>query len=214
MPHSSSDSIGDSAGNLPLFAPPALRVIGALPDGNDLVFHQTPTILSYIGPRLGLVPDDEPGRLYVSQITATALDLNNEVHDTHHPIAVMANYEEQKAESLRKAEDFRENRIPKFLSYFGRILKGNAERNGGKSKYLVGDQLTYADTTVWQVLDGLFYAFPKEMDARKEEFPELLGTFYNSVKEEKWIKEYLESSRRQQYSNGIFRRYPELDRKG
>lgn len=176
------------------------------------MFHQTPTILSYIGPRISMVPDDEPGRLYVSQITATALDMGNEAHDTHHPVAVMSYYEEQKAESLRKAEDFRKNRMPKFFSYFERALKGNKERTGGEGGYLVGDKLTYADTTVWQLLDGLFYAFPKEMAGKKGEFSELLDKFYSNIQEEKGIKEYLGSERRQQYGNGIFRRYPELDR--
>ena len=77
---------------------------------------------------------------------------------------------------------------------------------------LEGPKLSYADTTVWQVLDGCFFAFPKEMAKRKEEFPELLGTFYENVKEEKGIEEYLVSERRLEYSMGIFRHYPELDR--
>jgi len=59
---------------------------------------------------------------------------------------------DQKEESLRKAKDFRENRIPKYFSYFERVLKGNEAV--GKGKYLVGDKLTYADTTFWQVVDG------------------------------------------------------------
>jgi glutathione S-transferase len=119
-------------------------------------------------------------------------------------------YEDQKESALEKARDVRENRIPKFLSYFERTLQWNAD--AGKQRYLVGDKLTYADTTVWQVLDGVQFSFPKEMEARKKEFPHLLGTFYESVREEKGIKEYLASERRLKYSQGIFRYYPELDR--
>lgn len=133
------------------------------------------------------------------------------------PRIVSAYYTDQKPESLKKALDVRSNRIPKFLSYFERNLKWNAAATatatggeGAKHKYLVGNSLTYADTTVWQVLDGLQFAFPKEMEARSKEFPELLGTFYNSVKEE--LKEYLNSSRRLKYSQGVYRYYPELDR--
>ena len=77
---------------------------------------------------------------------------------------------------------------------------------------MVGEKLTYADTTVWQVLDGCFYAFPREMEARKGEFVDLLEDFYQNLKEEKGIKEYLASERRMKYSMGIFRLYPELDR--
>ena len=80
-------------GNPPGFAPPALRAAGAGRDGKDLLIHQTPNILLYLGPKLGLVPEDEPGRLWVNELTLTALDLNNEVHDTHHPVAVMQYYE-------------------------------------------------------------------------------------------------------------------------
>jgi len=205
-----SQNTQSEGSNPPVFAPPALRVAGAGKDARSLVIHQTPTILLYLGPRLGLVPGDEVGRLYVSQLTLTALDLNNEVHDTHHPIASSKYYEDQKEESLLKSQDLRGNRIPKYFSHFERTLKGNHE--DGKGRYLVGGKLTYADLTVWQVLDGLFFAFPKELQARKGEFPDLLETFYGSVKEEGGIKEYLSSSRRLPYSQGVFRHYPELDR--
>ena len=104
----------------------------------------------------------------------------------------------------------RETRILKFLNYFERQLKWNA--SSGQHKYLVGDKLTYADLTVWQILDGAKFAFPKELETRSKEFPELLGTFYESVKQEKGIKEYLASERRLKYSMGVFRYYPELDR--
>ena len=148
----SQTSTGDDDGNPPAFAPPALRVPGAGREGKSLLIHQTGTILYYLGPLIGMVPDDEAGRLHVSQMALTALDLNNEAHDTHHPIAVMEYYEEQKEEAVKKAKDFRSSRIPKFFNYFERILKGNEELGSGK--YLVGDKLTYADTTFWQVVDG------------------------------------------------------------
>lgn len=70
----------------------------------------------------------------------------------HHPVGSGLYYEDQKEEALRKARDVRENRVPKFLGYFEGVLKGNAGE--GKGRYLVGEGLTYADTTVWQVLDG------------------------------------------------------------
>lgn len=111
---------------------------------------------------------------------------------------------------MTRAADFRENRIPKFFSYFERNLKSN--EGSGQGKYLVGSKLTYADTTLWQVLDGLFFAYPKEMQARDKEYPVLFDTFYPSLKAEKWLKEYLDSGKRLQFSNGLFRNYPELDR--
>ena len=190
-----------------------MHILG-LKDDRDLVISQTPNILLYLGERIGMAgpEDDESAKYFVNQVALTALDLNNEVHDTHHPIAVMKHYEEQTEEALRKAEDVRVNRFPKFFDYFTRVLSHNKDSGGGEGKYLVGSSLTYADTTVWQVLDGCFFAFPKEMEARKKEFPELLETFYENVKEEKGLKEYLASERRLPYSMGVFRHYPELDR--
>lgn len=109
---------------------------------------------------------------------------------------------------MKKTTDFRGNRIPKFFSYFERTLKGNED----KGNYLVGSKLSYADTTLWHVLDGLLFAFPKEMDARCKDFPLLIGKFYTAIKEEKWLQDYIRSGRRLEFSNGLFRRYPELDK--
>jgi len=58
----------------------------------------------------------------------------------------------------------------------------------------------------------LLFAFPKELKAREEEFPLIFSRFYPLIKGEKGIKEYLSSNRRMEYSMGIFRHYPELDR--
>lgn len=145
-------SLGDKDGNPPVFAPPGLRIPGAGIDGKSLLIHQTSTILQYLGPKIGMVPEDEPSQLHVSQITNTALDLSNEAHDVHHPVGVGLYYEDQKDEALRRSKDFREARIPKFCSYFERVLKSNEET--GEGKYLVGNRLTYADTTLWQVIEG------------------------------------------------------------
>ncbi|KAF2627043.1 hypothetical protein BU25DRAFT_411147 [Macroventuria anomochaeta] len=197
-------------GNPPPFAPPALRIPGEGPDGKPLLIYQTPSILSYLGPKLGLAGTNEAEQQWILSHTLTALDLSNEAHETHHPIAVAKTYEEQKEESLKKATDVREARIPKFLGFFERVLKGNEEK--GKGKYLVGDKLSYADTTLWHVLSGLLFAFPKEIEARKGGFELLFGTFYESVKEASGVKEYLASGRRKPFSMGMFRYYPELDR--
>ncbi|KAG9195577.1 glutathione S-transferase [Alternaria panax] len=199
-----------SDGNPPTFAPPALRIPGEGKNGAALLISQTPSILSYLGDKLGLDGADEAEKSWILTHTLTALDLNNEAHDTHHPVAIGAYYEDQKDESLKKAAEFREKRIPKFLGYFERVLKGNQEQ--GQGKFLVGGRLSYADTTLWHVLSGLEFAFPKEMEARKKDYPLLFGTFYNTVKEANGIKEYLGSDRRKQFSLGIFRHYPELDR--
>ncbi|KAF2092322.1 glutathione S-transferase, partial [Saccharata proteae CBS 121410] len=205
--------------NPPIFAPPALLIpaenLSEATSGDPLLISQTPSILLHLSTHhsvLSPVPNTPANQAHTSQALHTALDLSNECHDVHHPIAVSLYYEDQKDAALRRATDFRENRLPKFLSYFERLLKGNEEGGKGKGRYLVGEGLTVADTTFWQVLDGLFFAFPKEMDARQKDYPLTFDTFYPGVKEEPGIKEYLASDRRLPYSMGLFRKYPELDR--
>ncbi|KAF3934529.1 hypothetical protein ABW19_dt0206677 [Dactylella cylindrospora] len=194
----------------PCLAPPILRVPSSS-SGGSLLLSQTPNILLYLGDHEGLAPSDD-GKYQVHQYALTALDLAFEAHNVHHPIDVALYYEDQKPEALRAAGQFRKNRIPKFLAYFNRILKFNAQ-NGGSAKYLVGDKITYADTTLWQTMDGITHAFPKKMqELRKgDESLTQVFEFYDALSEEENLKSYLESKRRQAYGDGIFRYYPELD---
>ena len=201
----SSKNTGDEH-NPPAFAPPILK-------HGDLIISQTPNILLYLGPKLGLVPsreEDEDGIFHVNALTLTALDgLSNEPHDVHHPVAVGAYYEEQREEAKRKATDYMLNRLPKFLGYFERVLRGAASGGG---EYLYGGKLTYADLVLFQTVDGVSHAFPKCMEQiRKSERYEAVFALYERVQSRPHIKEYLASGRRQKYGMGIYRHYPELD---
>ncbi|KAI1750402.1 hypothetical protein F4782DRAFT_541607 [Xylaria castorea] len=201
-------NVGDD-NNPPPLAPPILR-------HGDLVISQTSNILLYLGPRLGLVPpaegeDGDPDALYrINALTLTVLDgLNNEVHNCHHPIASSLYYEDQKEEALRKSKDFVQNRLPKFLGYFQRVLEGKASGDG---PWLYDGRLTYADLVLFQAIDGVTFAFPKAISAAKTSGNYLyVFRLYDAVKERPKIKEYLASKRRQSYSQGIYRYYPELD---
>ena len=205
LSHIDTKNLGDAT-NPPTLAPPILK-------HGELIINQTPNILLYLGPRLGLVPkaeDDEDGIYKVNELALTALDgLSNEAHDTHHPVATGLYYEDQKEEAKKKSADYIKNRIPKFLGYFERVLKGEASKGG---KWLYGGEVTYADLVLFQCLDGVKFAFPKAM-GRIEKEGKFKGVFelYERVKERPKIKAYLASERRQRYSSGIYRHYPELD---
>jgi glutathione S-transferase len=142
----SQKNTGD-ASNTPHFAPPILK-------HGDLIISQLPNILQYLGQRHGLAPrldgeDASDGAYVINQLALTILDgLSNEAHDTHHPVAVGLTYEDQQPESLRRAEDYRKNRLPKYLGYFERVLAGEASGDG---PWLHGGQLTYADIVLFQV---------------------------------------------------------------
>jgi glutathione S-transferase len=201
----SDKNLGDEH-NPPPLAPPILK-------HGDLIINQTPNILLYLGPKLGLVPDTETdpnGVYYVNMLTLTALDgLSNEPHDCHHPVATGDYYEDQKDEALRKATDYRNVRLPKFLNYFERVLSSAPSKGG---EYLYGGQLTYADLVLFQTLDGVSHAFPRRVKTLREEggYAKVWG-LYERVKGREKIRKYLESERRQGYGMGIYRHYPELD---
>jgi glutathione S-transferase len=130
-----------------------------------------------------------------------------EAHDTHHPIASGLYYEDQKPESKRRAADFLENRAPKHLGYFEQVLARNPAGPG----HLVGAGLTYVDLSLFQIVEGLRYAFPKAMARLERNCPKVVA-LRDAVAETPRIKAYLASFRRIPFNEmGIFRRYPELD---
>lgn len=144
--------------------------------------------------------------IHTHQVLLTVLDLSNEVHDTHHPIGAGLYYEDQKPEAARRARDLREERLPKFLTYFDQLLT-NLE-----GRVAIKGQTTVADLALWQVLEGLNFAFPKwSKRAREAGQYAKVWEFQRSVGEEDRIKAYVESGRRKPFSDGLFRHYPELD---
>jgi glutathione S-transferase len=184
----------------PPFAPPFLK------DG-DILIGQTSAILFYLGDRHELASRDEADRLWTLQIQLTIADLTTEAHDTHHPVAVDLYYEDQKPEALRRSEQFRSERLPKFLSWFESILA----RNPDGSDYLVGKSLSYADLSLFQVVEGLMYAFPVSMEQALQQTP-LIQALHDAVARRPRIRAYLKSARRIAFNQqGVFRHYSELD---
>lgn len=182
------------------FAPPFLK------DGDVMISHVA-NILMYLGPRLGLVPADEPSRYRANSLQLTITDLVAEVHDTHHPISNGLYYEDQKEAAKARSKAFIEERIPKFLGYFEQVLAGNT----GAPGHSVGKGIGYVDLSLFQVVEGLNYAFPRAMAGYAGRFPKLLA-LRDAVAERPNIARYLASERRLAFNeNGIFRRYPELD---
>lgn len=185
----------------PPFAPPFLKA-------GKLVIAQTANILFYLGPRLGLAPKREPTRLWAHQLQLTIADWVGEVHDTHHPIAGSLYYEDQKAEAGRRAADFVANRLPKYLGYFERLLKGDAKRN----LFVLGGTACYVDLSLFQMVEGLRYAFPHAMARLESKHPKLIA-LHDRVAARQLLGAYLRSDRRTPFNqDGIFRHYPELDR--
>jgi glutathione S-transferase len=183
----------------PPFAPPFLKA-------GSRVIGQTANILFYLGPRLKLSPRDEAGRLWLHQLQLTVTDFVKEIHDTHHPIAGSLYYEDQKAEAKQYAHYFLKDRAPKYLGYFESVLK----KSGGP--YVLGRKLSYIDLSLFQLIEGLRYAFSKAMARIERKVPGVVGV-RDRVAARPRIKAYLSSERRLAFNeSGIFRHYPELDR--
>jgi glutathione S-transferase len=183
----------------PPFAPPFLKA-------GKLVIAQTANILLFLGPRLGLVPRNEASRLWAHQLQLTIADWAAEVHDTHHPISANLYYEQQKREAKRRAADFRDNRLPKFLDYVENILKRNR-----KSDYLVSRTVGYVDLSMFHMIAGLRFAFPRAM-ARLERKTPRLTALVDRISARPRLAAYLKSPRRLPFNQqGLFRHYPELD---
>jgi len=180
----------------PPFAPPILK------DGDTLV-TQTPLIMDYLGERHGLTPQDDGARRRTLQLSMLLADFLIEVHDVHHPLAKEFYYEDQKDEALRRAPGFRDVRIPKFYGYLDRLI--------GSSGYLVGKDLTHADLSLFQIVEGMRYAFPQTMARLEPDYPAIVA-LRDTIAARPGIAAYLASERRIPFNtHGIFRHYPELD---
>jgi len=185
-------------GDTPPFAPPFLKA-------GKLLIGQTANILLYLGARHGLAPKTEAGKLWVHQLQLTIADLVLESHDTHHPLGPSLYYEDQRAPAKKRTDEFWKERVPKYLGYFEGLLKGH----GGA--YLTGRRITYVDLSMFQIVEGLCYAFPKRMKAFEREIPGLVE-LRDRVAARPNIKAYLSSDRRIAFNeDGIFRHYKELD---
>lgn len=164
---------------------------------------QTANILMFLGEKHGLAPDSLEGRFWVNQLQLTIADWVAEMHDVHHPVDSSLYYEEQKTEAARRAEAFRTRRLPKYLGYFSTVLARN-------KPFLAGRRWSYADLSLFQVVEGLQHAFPRRMATLAPQHGRVLEV-HRRVAELPAVAEYLASPRRLPFSNGIFRHYPELD---
>lgn len=189
----------DAEKGTPPFAPPFLKA-------GKLVIGQTANILLYLGPRHGLAPKAEAQRLWVHQLQLTIADFVVEIHDTHHPLGPTLYYEDQRPAAKARTSEFLGERVPKFLGYFERLIHAS----GGP--YLNGRRVCYADLSLFQIVEGLRYSFPNNMKRLERKVPRLIN-LHDKVAMRPNIKAYLSSDRRIPFNeDGIFRRYPALDR--
>ncbi|MGB5903315.1 MAG: glutathione S-transferase [Xanthobacteraceae bacterium] len=182
----------------PPFAPPFLKA-------GKLVIGQAANILLYLGSRHGLAPKTDAGRLWLHQLQLTITDFVLEIHDTHHPLGPTLYYEDQRTPAKKRTAEFWAERVPKYLGYFEGILRQR------KQAYVTGRKVTYVDLSLFQIIAGLRYAFPRHMDAYERHIPALVE-LHDRVAARPNIEAYLASDRRIPFNeDGIFRHYKALD---
>jgi glutathione S-transferase len=181
------------------FAPPYLIA-------GDRCIAQTANILLFLSDGHGLTSPEEASRPLAHQIQLTIADLAEEVHDVHHPVDAGGYYEDQKAEALRAARTLREFRLPKYVGYFDTLL-----RQSGGGGWLTGKRWSYADLSLFQMIEGLDYAYPRRMATLAADMPLTLA-LRDSVRALRELQTYFASGRRLPFSEEcLFRHYPELD---
>ncbi len=187
-----------ATGGLSPYAPPILKA-------GEQVLAQVANICHFLAPRLGLVADDEASRHDALQLQLTVADVLVETHDTHHPVSMALRYEDQAEAAPKKAAAFVSHRLPKYLGYFEKVV---ASHDGAQA---LATGHSYVDLSLFQLLEGLAYAFPRALEHMAPEIPGLRA-LRERVAARPRIAAYLASDRRLPFNeDGIFRHYPELD---
>lgn len=171
----------------------------------DFAIAQVAHIVTWLAEKHGRTTGDAATDLHLIQLQLTITDIVAEVHDVHHPIASSLYYDDQKDAARTAAEKFREERIPKYFGHFEQAL---GVKDGA---FMDGERWSHVDTSLFQLVEGLRYAFPERMKSVEPDYPRLIAC-RDAVAENEGVARYLNSERRIAFNeDGIFRHYPELD---
>ena len=126
-----------------------------LKDG-DLVMGQTAAILHHLAPTLKLVARSEQARVWTQQIQLTIEDMLLETEAARTP--------DTSAEFARK-------RMPQCLQWFETIIT----RNPAGPRHLVAGKLSYADLSLFHLIDVWRREFPDAIAAALDHAPMVAG---------------------------------------
>lgn len=192
----------EKSSDLAPYAPPYL-----VDRESDFAIAQVAHILAWLTDRHDLGTGDDGMDLHLIQMQLTITDIVAEVHATHHPIAGSLYYDDQKDAAAQAAKSFREERIPKYFDHF--------EAAYGKidGPFVAGERWSHVDTSIFQLIEGLRYAFPHRMKSVESDYPQLVAV-RDAVARIDGVAAYLASDKRLAFNeDGIFRHYEELDGK-
>jgi glutathione S-transferase len=187
------------------FAPYAPPYLVARDGENEFTIAHVAHILTWLTENHDLGSGDLQTDLHLIQLQLTITDVVAEAHDTHHPLGGSLYYEDQKQAAATRAKGFREERIPKYFDHFETALAVNP------GPFCRADRFGHVDTSLFQLVEGLRYAFPRRMAQIESDYPRIFAC-RDAVAELPGIAAYRQSERRIPFNeDGIFRHYPELD---
>ena len=171
---------------MPLFAPPIIKK-------GDFTLFQTPTIMRYLGKKLGLFPKTEEQEAHADALMSFITDFIAEGRLVFHARGFYESYYTQKEETAGHVKWFNDTRLPQFMNYLEAYLAFNLKTH--PEGYFVGDTLTYADIAVFHTLMAAESQFPEAWTEITKQTPSLLA-FKDKIADIPKIKDYLASDRR------------------
>ncbi|XP_078384006.1 glutathione S-transferase-like [Oculina patagonica] len=142
------------------------------PEGK--VLSQSCAIMKFICKKAGLSPTDSFDEAFADMINDGAVDLRNAVVKFHFE------KDEAKKEELKK--EFFDTTLPTRLEKFDALLKG---------PFFLGDKLTYADITFFDVFNNFLGLGKPEVPEQLSKFPKLVE-HYKRVLDVAGIKAWVE----------------------
>jgi glutathione S-transferase len=171
----------------------------------DLVIGQVAHILTVLSDRHGFGAGELSRDLQLIQLQLDISDIVQEVHSVHHPLAIGKYYHEQKEAALVRAQEFRSERMVKYLKHFEQALSLE------DGPFVLGARWSHVDTSLFQLCAGLAYAFPRRFAALQSRYRRVQGAC-EAVANLPGVAAYRASDRCISFNeDGIFRHYPELD---
>ena len=184
------------------FAPPYLT---CEVEGDTITIAQVGHILTWLADAHGFGAGHLPTDLQLIMLQLTISDVVAEVHAVHHPIAGSLYFDDQKDAAKQAAAHFRDERIPKFFAYFEDAL------GASEGPFVLDEKWSHVDTSLFQLVEGLRYMYPKRMQAIEGDYPRLIAC-HDAVGKLERVAAYRASDRCIAFNeDGIFRNYPELD---
>jgi len=178
------------------FAPQFLK-------SGKLLIAQTAISFNISAPRHGSCRPTKQRASGRTSFSSRSRTFVTEIHDTHHPISSGLVFREQRRRRGARAADFLKRRAPKYLGHFESLLARHSSREG----YVLGARLTYVDLSLFQIVAGLSYAFPRAMASRRAGIR--ASRLHERVRGRPRMRPILPRPRRIPFNNeGIFRHYP------